>query len=117
MTSSVSESRSTVELVTSGNYQVGFTVLGTSAVGTAQGTGSPDVLRGGNIDFTAVVESGQIAVTSGTEGSIFPRGLPIGTVTAVRTDAAARETTVGIELLADTTNLTYADVVVYAPPP
>jgi rod shape-determining protein MreC len=112
----VSEDRCTVELVTSGNYKVGFTALGTSAVGTAQGIGSPDVLRGGNLDSTAAVESGQVVVTSGTEGSIFPRGLPIGTITTVRTDAAARETTVDIELLADTTNLTYADVVLYPQP-
>jgi rod shape-determining protein MreC len=110
----VSADRSTVELVTSGNYQVGFTAIGTAAVGTARGIGSPDVLLGTGIDSTAKVEVGQVLLT-GAEGSSYPPGLPIGTITAMRTDAAARETTVDIELLADTTNLTYADVVIYTP--
>jgi rod shape-determining protein MreC len=108
----VSADRSTVELVTSGNYQVGFVAVDTAAVGTARGIGSPDVLLGTGIDSTAKVEVGQILLT-GADGSSYPPGLPIGTITAMQTDAAARETTVDIELLADTTNLTYADVVLY----
>jgi rod shape-determining protein MreC len=108
----VSADRSTVELVTSGNYQVGFVAVDTAAVGTARGIGSPDVLLGTGIDSTAEVEVGQILLT-GADGSSYPPGLPIGTITAMQTDAAARETTVDIELLADTTNLTYADVVLY----
>lgn len=112
----VSEDRSTVELITSGTYSVGFTALGTSALGVAQGTKSPDVLEGA-VDSAAKIEAGQVVVTAGTEMSAFPAGLPIGTITEVRTEAAARKTSVDIELLADTTNLVYADIVLYVPQP
>lgn len=112
----VSADRSTVELITSGNYQVGFTAVGTAAVGIAQGTGSPSLLRGFNVDVSQTVEVGQIVVTGGTQRSKFPPDLPIGTIATVQTDAAARETKVDITLFARTTDLTYADVVIYTPP-
>ncbi len=111
----VSDDRCTVELVTSGNYQVGFTAVGTAAVGVAQGTGSPTVLRGFNIDSSQKVEANQIVVTGGTRKSSFPPDLPIGTIATVRTNEAARETTVDIRLFARTTDLTYADIVLWQP--
>jgi cell shape-determining protein MreC len=112
----VSPDRSTIELVTSGNYQVGFTAIGTAAVGVSQGTGSPTVLRGFGIDVSQTVEVGQIVVTGGTEYSTLPPDLPIGTIATVQTDDAGRETKVDISLFARTTDLTYADVVIYTPP-
>ena len=111
----VSPDRSTVELVTSGNYQVGITAIGTAAVGVAQGTGSPTLLRGSNIDVSSTVEVGQIVVTGGTRRSSFPPDLPIGTITDVQSDDAARQTRVDITMFARTTDLTYADVVIWTP--
>jgi len=113
----VSDDRCTVEMITSGNYQIGFNVVGSSAVGVARGTGSPTVLQGSRIDVTQKVEVGSIVVTGGTRASRFPPDLPIGTIATVTTDEAARETTVEITLFARTTDLTYADVVIYTPPP
>jgi cell shape-determining protein MreC len=115
----VSDDRCTVELITSGNYNVGFNVVGTPAVGVAQGIGSPTVLRGVNIDvsLSSKVEVGSIVVTGGTRRSSFPPDLPVGTVAAVQTDDAARETKVDITLFARTTDLTYADVVLWQPEP
>ena len=74
----VSENRCTVELITSGNYNVGFNVVGTQAVGVARGTESPSVLRGINIDVSVSsnVEPGSIVVTGGTRRSSFPPNLP-----------------------------------------
>jgi rod shape-determining protein MreC len=112
----VSPDRCTVELVTSGNYTVGFNVVGTSAIGVARGTGSTTVLQGRNIDVTQEIEPGDIVLTGGTEGSSFPPDLPIGTIGTVDTNAAGRETQVDITLFARTTDLTYADIVLYAPP-
>lgn len=112
----VSSDRSTIELITSGNYQVGFTSLRTAAVGIAQGTRSPSVLFGFNIDVSQNVQVGDIVVTGGTLRSQFPPDLPIGTIATVQTDPAARETKVDITLFARTTDLTYADVVIYTPP-
>jgi rod shape-determining protein MreC len=111
----VSADRSTVELVTSGSYTVGFNVVGTAAVGVAQGTGSTSVLQGSKIDVNTKVELGDIVVTGGSDASYFPPNLPIGTVAGVRTDEAARQTTVDITMFARTTDLTYADVVLWTP--
>lgn len=112
----VSENRCTVELVTSGNYNVGFNVVGTQAVGVARGKPeSTSVLRGINIDVSVStsVEPGSIVVTGGTRGSSFPPNLPIGTVSTVQTDDATRQATVEITMFARTTDLTYADVVLW----
>jgi rod shape-determining protein MreC len=107
------ENRSTVELISGGGFKVGFLVIGTSAVGVAEGTGNPEVLRGTNIDIGQNVQDGQIVVTAGLRGSSFPPNLPIGTISSVRPDEASRQTRVDIDLLASTRDLTYADVVLW----
>lgn len=109
----VSDSRSIVELVTSGNYRVGFSVVGTPAVGLARGDGSSDSLRGTNLDARQPVQVGQIAVTSGLAESPFPPNIPIGTISAVRSDPSALETTVDMTLLASLNDLSYVDVLLW----
>lgn len=111
----VSDSRSVVALVSSGTFSVGFSVIGTSATGLAKGTGSDSVIRGSGIDSRKGVETGQIAVTSGLAGSPFPANLPIGTLTGVRSNDAALESTVDIALFAGLNDLVYADVVLWKP--
>ena len=76
------------------------------------------MLRGINIDVSVSsnVEPGSIVVTGGTRRSSFPPNLPIGTVATVQTDDATRQTTVDITMFARTTDLTYADVVLWQPP-
>ncbi len=107
------ENRSTVELISGGGFKIGFLVIGTSAVGVAEGSGNPQVLQGTNVDISQNVELGQIAVTAGLRGSSFPPNIPVGTITSVRPDEAARQTRVDITLLASTRDLTYADVVLW----
>ena len=112
---SVSDDRCVVSLVSSGTFSVGFSVIGTSAVGLARGTGSDTVLRGANIDSRKGVTTGLIAVTSGLAGSPFPPNLPLGTITDVRNNEAAMESTVDITMFAGLTDLVYADVVLWKP--
>lgn len=109
----VGENRSTVELITGGRFKVGFLVIGTSAVGVAEGTGDASTLRGSNIDIGQEVTEGQIVVTAGLRGSPFPPNLPIGSISSVRPDESARQTTIEIDLFASTGDLTYADVVLW----
>lgn len=111
----VSDNRSVVSLVSSGSFSVGFSVIGTSAVGLARGNGSDSVLRGTNLDSRRGVQAGQIAVTSGLAGSPFPANLPIGTILSVRQNDAALESTVDIALFASLNELVYADVVLWKP--
>lgn len=109
----VSENRSIVSLLSSGTFRVGFSVVGTAAIGIAEGTGGDGILRGANIDSRQSVSVGSIAATSGLAGSPFPQNLPIGTITAVRTNEAALESTVDIKMFANLNDLVYADVVLW----
>ena len=111
----VGENRSIVSLLSSGTYKVGFSVVGTAAIGIAEGTGGDGSLRGSNIDSRQSVSVGAIAATSGLAGSPFPPNLPIGTITAVRTNEAALESTVDIRMFANLNDLVYADVVLWKP--
>jgi len=111
----VGENRSIVSLLSSGSFKVGFSVVGTAAIGIAQGTGSDGSLRGSNIDSRQSVSVGAIASTSGLAGSPFPPNLPIGTITAIRTNEAALESTVDITMFANLNDLVYADVVLWKP--
>jgi len=111
----VSENRSVVSLLSSGTFKVGFSVVGTAAIGIAQGTGGDASLRGSNIDSRQAVSVGSIAATSGLAGSPFPPNLPIGTITAVRTNDPALESTVDIKMFANLNDLVYADVVLWKP--
>jgi len=111
----VSDNRCVISLITSGNFKIGFSVVGTPAVGIAQGTGSDGVLRGANLDARQAVSVGQIVVTSGLSGSPYPPNIPIGTIIALRTDPAALESTVDIRMLASTSDLTYVDVLLWKP--
>jgi len=111
----VTENRSVVSLLSSGTFKVGFSVIGTAAVGIAQGTGGDGSLRGANIDSRQSVTVGALTATSGLAGSPFPPNLPIGTITAVRTNEAALESTVDISMFANLNDLVYADVVLWKP--
>lgn len=109
----VGDDHCVVALITGGSFKVGFVVIGTAAVGVAEGTGSQSTLKGANIDLQQPVSEGQIAVTAGLRGSTFPPNLPIGTIGNVRADDAGRQFTVDITLFASTKNLAYADVVLW----
>lgn len=110
----VSGGRSQVQLVTDGDLNVGFSVVGTPIVGLASGTGRSGQLLG-TVDEQRDPNVGDIVVTSGTDGSPYPPGIPIGTITGVTTDPAAREKRLDITMLADLHDLTFASVVLYSP--
>ncbi len=109
----VSADRCVVELITGGGFKVGFSVVGTSTIGIAEGVGRAGVLRGTPADARQPIEVGQILVTSGLENSPFPPGLPIGTVSAKSTDTGLLTTSIEIDMAAETRNLVYASVVLY----
>jgi rod shape-determining protein MreC len=112
----VSENRSRVQLLTDPDLQVGFSVVGTPIIGTLRGTGRSDRLEG-SVSSDRLVLPGQIVVTSGLQGSPYPPGIPIGTITAVNADDAAREKNLDITMLADLYDLSFASVVLYEPAP
>ena len=115
----VSENRCTVELITSGNYNVGFNVVGTPAVGVAQGTESTERAarhqhrRLGQLERRARQHRGhrrhpsQLVPAQPARSARWPPSRPT---------TPPAQTTVDITMFARTTDLTYADVVLWQQP-
>jgi rod shape-determining protein MreC len=106
--------RAVVELLSGGNISVAFSLVGTNVLGVARGTADGTRLSA-TVDVDRLVFPGQILVTSGTEGSTFPQGLPIGTVTEVRSDQSALEQALTVQMLADLSDLTFVSIVQWEP--
>ncbi len=114
----VSSNSSTVELLTSGNFSVGFTAVGSvgpAVQGVLTGTSASGGLRGA-VDVRNDIGPGQLLVTSGTLGSPYPQGIPIGTVTAVSDQPSTLERAVDAQMSANPSDLTYVTVVLWTAP-
>lgn len=105
----------TVELLTSGDFSVGFTAVGTNSQGILTGVSDPGGLRG-TMDIAGTVSPGQLLTTSGTRGSPYPQGIPIGTVSRVGNQPSTLEQTLNIQMAASVSDLTYVTVVLWQPP-
>ncbi len=112
--SQVSKTTCTLRLLTEGMASAGAYDSRTGEVGLIEG----DIaLKGSNRCYLSYlkedsqVEVGDLIYTSG-EGSIFPRGLLIGSVKEVRTDAYLRQKQAVVETAADMNGLTYVMIVI-----
>lgn len=112
--SQTSSNRSTVELISGGNFAVGFTAIGTNVQGTLSGLSSGNELRG-TVDVDGQISPGQILVTSGVSGSSYPAGIPVGTVSEVSDQPTTLERSLDVELLANLSDLAYVSVVLWQP--
>jgi rod shape-determining protein MreC len=108
--------RSVVELLSSGDVVAAFSIVGTNVLGEARGLADGTRLRA-TTDVGRLVLPGQILVTSGLRGSTFPQGLPIGTVTDVRSDEGSLDQELDVQMLADLSDLTFVSVVLWEPAP
>jgi rod shape-determining protein MreC len=117
----VSGRQSVVRLITDTSSSVGVTVLGTDVggppgvEGVATGQGNGDRLTA-TVEAGAPVKVGSILITRGEPGSLYPTGLPVGTVTAVSTDPDDLQQTLTVELLADVHDLSYVSVIKWLSP-
>ena len=110
-----SSDRAVVELLSSGDLRVAFSIVGTNVLGLARGLADGERLSA-TTDVDQFVLPGQILVTSGLERARFPQGLPIGTVTGVRADESSLEQELDVQMLADLSDLTFVSVVLWEPP-
>jgi len=110
-----SSDRAVIELLSSGTYSVGFSIVGTNVLGDARGLADGQRMTA-TTDVDRIVVPGQILVTSGLARSRFPQGLPIGTVTNVTKDEGALEQQLDVQMLADLSDLTFVSVVLWEPP-
>lgn len=90
----VSATTSTVRLITDEQSGVSAMVQSTRAQGMLQGQ-ADGTLRLSYVPSDAEVKTGDIVITSGI-GGVFPKGLPLGTVSSVEKDANATYYTIGV---------------------
>jgi rod shape-determining protein MreC len=78
----VSKSHATVLLLQDTTFNVGIRFT-TGDIGVGVGNGMTNPMRVDLIDLNSNVKVGDVAVTSGEDHSMFPPGIPVGTVTSV----------------------------------
>ena len=112
-TVAVSERTADVLLLVDPSCKVSVRLKRSGEFGVAEGVGAepgqPPTVRLDYLLKTADVQPGDEVVTSGL-GGLFPKGLPVGRVTAVAPDASGLYQTARIELAADLGKLEYAFV-------
>lgn len=111
---SASAHRATILLITDPASSVGVRLSTSGDVGLAQGQGPGRVLPVRGIELSTKVAKGEVLVTSGLQGSVFPSGIPVGRVRAVasaRTGEVQRRLT--MEPVADLAQLTFVKVLLW----
>jgi len=117
----VAAHQSVVRLITDTAFSVGVTVLGTNVGGSPGVEGVASGRGNGNrisatVDAGELVKRGDILITRGEPGSLFPSGLPVGTVVSTVHDADDLQQTMVVDLLANVHNLSYVSVVKWLSP-
>jgi rod shape-determining protein MreC len=102
--------RSIVRLITDGSQSVGVRLVGDGDVALATGNG-----RGRHLSVELVAPDvemtiGDLVVTSGLEESVYPPGIPVGTVRSDRLTPSAFERQVTLDPAADLGRLTFVAV-------
>ncbi|MHB8457525.1 MAG: rod shape-determining protein MreC, partial [Acidimicrobiales bacterium] len=113
----VSSGRTTavVQLITDPRSSVGVRFAdGTIAAATGQGLGNPLQLQQVSASAPAP-RRGQLLVTSGLQGAAFPAGIPVGTVSEVRSSGGALTRQVLMKPVADLNGLQFVAVVQWLP--
>ena len=106
---------SRVELLTDPNFDAGVRMVRSGDDGLASGRGPGRDLEVSYIELETVVIPGETVVTSGFEGSSFPAGLLVGTVTDVEPDAVRGAQRVTVHPAANLTRLRWVQVLLYEP--
>ena len=110
-----SATRSRVQLLIDPNFDAGVRMVRSGDDGLASGLGPGRGLEVSYIELQTVVIPGETVVTSGFEGSTFPPGLLVGTVTDVEPDAVRGAQRVSVHPAADLNRLRWVQVLLYEP--
>jgi rod shape-determining protein MreC len=113
-----SSHQATIVLITNPNFVVGVS-LPQGNVGSAQGLGRTEPMKVTVVPTsnTAVprLHKGDILLTSGLDTEKFPKGIPVGRVTQVSTSPTDPEPDITITPTVDLGNLSYLNVMLWAP--
>jgi rod shape-determining protein MreC len=114
----VSGGRAVVRLVSDRGTRVGVAVAGTAIRGVVEGAGGPGaggLVRATGVDIGADLRVGTLLVTAGTPGSLYPAGIPVGTVERVESDDAAQQKVADVRLAAHLDDLSFVTVLLHRP--
>lgn len=111
----VTAQRSVVRLLTDPTFAVGVSVPSVDDEGIAKGTGPDRPLSLDLIDAQSKVGAGSVVITSGLEGSLYPAGIPVGTVRTVRHPPGALQLDITVDPAADLDHLSFVKVVQWKP--
>lgn len=112
----VSQQRATVLLLTDGQSSVGVRLTGSGDVGVAKGSGRNQPLSVDFVETGTKVALHEVVVTSGTQDSIYPPGIPVGTVRRAKVVAGALQQDVTIDPVVDLGRLEFVSVLLWTPP-
>lgn len=113
----VGPTRSVVQLATDPAFVIGVRVAETQDLGIGHGSGpdGPFVVDTG-IELVDQVEVGDALVTSGLNRAVMPPDLPVGVVSEVQPDEAARSLILRADLSAKLSQLDVVQVLKWVPP-
>src|SRR4029077_11622950 len=111
----VSSHQSTVLLLTDPSAGGGSQAGPSTAVGVATGAGQGHNLSVTLVDPGAGAPVGTVAVTSGLEGSPYPRGIPVGKVASSVLEPGVQSHVVSLAPVVDLARLSYVDVLIWTP--
>ena len=111
----VSQQRATVLLLTDPSFNVGIRLSASGDVGVARGNGARQPLPVDLVDVGTKVSAGEVVMTSGLQGSVFPAGLPVGRVRAAKVPPAALQQQIDIDPIVDLARLDYVKVLLWQP--
>jgi len=112
----VSQERATVLLLDDPSFNVGIRFSGSGDVGVARGNGTRQPLPVDLVEVGTKVTGGEVVVTSGLQGSVFPPGVPVGKVRSAKVPPASLQQEVSIDPLVDLTRLDFVKVLIWTPP-
>jgi rod shape-determining protein MreC len=111
-----SRNRATVLLLTDPTFSVGVRLAASGDVGVATGKGLHEPMKADLIEAATKVDKGEVVVTSGLQQSVFPPGIPVGTVSSATTPPGAQQQEVFIDPVVNVRRLEFVTVLQWSPP-
>lgn len=110
-----SRSRATIRLIVDRDLNVGVRITSSGDVGVVRGTGFRRPLALDFVDPAAAASKGDVVVTSGLQQSIYPPGIPVGTIRSVDTKPGDLEQKITVEPVVDFDRLAFVAVLLWSP--
>ncbi|HET6809968.1 MAG TPA: rod shape-determining protein MreC [Acidimicrobiales bacterium] len=111
----VASGQATVLLVTDPSSSVG--VRDGGVVGVASGQGQGKTLRVDYVPPGQPIHKGDVMVTSGLQGGLYPAGIPLGTVSIAAQPPDSLQEELALRPVVDLSQVQFVDVLQWKPPP